>query len=122
MTRRKGAMSVAALELSRTELKKYNPTEDKLFSILRAIGIDNKINTESLTAEFYGKDIPFNGRTIISGCVNAFIKKIEWNKAVLEETNMQGFERQFQIRRSERAGPNSTEVWLARRPKPSRRR
>jgi hypothetical protein len=101
MTRRKHAMSSTALELelSRSDFKNYSETEKRLFRILRSLK-GERINTEKLTVRFYGKDIPFNGRTIISGCVNALMRKVEWNKEP------------FRICRSERAGPNSTDVWL----------
>jgi hypothetical protein len=102
MRRSKNVMSVAALELSRSDFKNYSETEKKLFKILKSLK-GRQISTEELTAKFYGGDVPFNARTIISGCVNALIKKVEWNKEP------------FRVCRSERSGPISTLVWLESR-------
>jgi hypothetical protein len=87
------------LKLKENNLIKYSPTEKVLFEILIARN-GKPIDTEALANKFYDGDVPYNGRTIISGSINNLIRKTKWNKE------------EFKVYRSKRAGPNSTTVWV----------
>src|SRR5262252_5353666 len=89
----------AVLQLKESNLLSYSESERKLIKILHSLR-GKQIDTEKLTKRFYHGSVPFNGRTIISGCINSVIRKTNKN------------EEPFTIERSKRSGPISTKVWI----------
>lgn len=79
----------------------YSSMERKLYALIPKDG--TPINTLKLMKKYYGNDVPFNGRIIVTGMMRSLIAKVERNKEP------------FVITKSARNGPNPIEFQVKRR-------
>lgn len=91
----------STVKLKTSEFVRYSPSEKALFEFIPKNG--QPIGTDELAKAFYkGKRAPFNSQNVVTG----FLRKLEMKVKANKEA--------FRLRRSQRAGPHCTEVWIER--------
>lgn len=81
----------------------YSPHERLLWELIPKDG--QPIEVTDLMDRFFQDNnprggFPFNGRTIVNGLINSLIRKVQFNSEP------------FVVRRSPRAGPKGSQVWI----------
>lgn len=79
---------------------KLSSREADLLACIPADG--SRINTKQLVAAYYGRDVPTNGRMIITDRLGKIAQKLE----AMQDKN--------RLRKSKRCGPAPIEYWLAK--------